>query len=341
MHCLWANFLFPRAGLLVFFRAGKTRGKCVLSVMSYCSSKDGALDFRGLTLLVFLLSGYSTAEVADLVGLKATQVRHYVRRDLLQPLRGVRGEFLFSFQDVVMLRSAKELLDAHIPPRRTNRILLGLKRRSTDSSRPLSALRLEIEGAGRQSQRVLLREDNVSWDVESGQGSLAFADGRVIAANDAEKVTPLGQPGLVSVRELDQLSSDDWYNLALDLEEVDPQRAPEAYRRALEENPRNTDAEVNLGRLYQLRGNQKLARKHYKAALLIAPDHPLANYNMGTIFDELDQFDTAVEFYLRAVSIPDAHYNLARLYEVRGNELASLRHMREYRRLIDSDHSER
>lgn len=307
-------------------------------VLLYCSLTSGGLDFRLLRLQAFPLSGYSTAEVADLVGLKATQVRHYVRRDLLQPLRGVRGEFRFSFQDVVMLRSAKELLDARIPARRTNRILLDLKQRSSGSSRPLSALRLQIDGEGK---RVLVREDNVSWDVESGQGSLAFAESPVVAANDTNNVTPLGQPGLVSVRELDQLSSDDWYNLALDLEEVDPQRAPEAYRRALEANPRNADAEVNLGRLYQLRGNQKLARKHYKAALSIAPDHPLANYNMGTIFDELDQFDTAVEFYLKAGSIPDAHYNLARLYEVRGDELAGLRHMREYRRLIDSDHGER
>jgi len=268
-------------------------------------------------------------------------VRHYVRRDLLQPLRGLRGEFRFSFQDVVMLRSAKEMLDASIPARRTNRILLELKQRSSGSSRPLSAVRLQIEGNGHHAKRVLVREDNVSWDVETGQGSLGFAEPVSVAVPDDEKVTPLGQPGLVSVRELDQLSSDDWYNLALDLEEVDPQRAPEAYRKALEVNPRNADAEVNLGRLYQLRGNQKLARKHYKAALSIAPNHPLANYNMGTIFDELDQFDTAVEFYQRAVSIPDAHYNLARLYEVRGDELASLRHMREYRRLIDSEHSER
>ena len=275
------------------------------------------------------------------MGLKATQVRHYVRRDLLEPLRGTRGEYRFSFQDVVMLRSAKELLDASIPARRTNKILLGLKQRSSHSSRPLSAVRLEVEDDGHQSKRVLMREDNVSWDVESGQGSLGFAESPRSGPVDDQNVTPLGQPGLVSVRELDRLSSDDWYNLALDLEEVDPQRAPEAYRKAIEVNPRNADAKVNLGRLYQLRGNQKLARKHYKAALLITPDHPLANYNMGTIFDELDQFETAVEFYLRAGTIPDAHYNLARLYEVRGDELASLRHMREYRRLIDSDHDER
>ena len=34
----------------------------------------------------------------------------------------------------------------------------------------------------------------------------------------------------------DALDSDAWYNLGLDLEEIDPERAPEAYERAIELN---------------------------------------------------------------------------------------------------------
>lgn len=315
---------------------------------------------------------YSTTEVADIVGLKATQVRHYVRRDLLSPLRGRRGEFRFTFQDVVMLRSAKELLDADVPVRRANRVLLDLKARNSAAgkeSRPLSSLRVQAEGT-----RVVVQEGNVSWDAESGQGTLPFladdqavtpntpamdkvaklsvlhsqvstgsqqpsADNIVGATDRSPDVADLGgaEGDLITVAELNDLSSDDWYNLALDLEEADPDKAPQAYRRALAINPDNTDAQVNLGRLCQLRGNLKQARRHYKLALESAPAHQLANYNMGTIYDELDEFETARDFYLRATEIPDAHYNLARLFEVRGDELAALRHMREYRRLLDTD----
>jgi len=150
-----------------------------------------------------------------------------------------------------------------------------------------------------------------------------------------------GSEPIIVVPEAGELTSDDWYNLALDLEEAEPDKAPQAYLRALELNPKNTDAQVNLGRLCQLRGNLKQARRHYKLALEIAPDHQLANYNMGTIYDELDEFDTAREFYIRASDIPDAHYNLARLFEVRGDELAALRHMRAYRRLLEADISGR
>lgn len=275
------------------------------------------------------------------MGLKPAQVRHYVRRDLLAPRRGERGEYQFSFQDVVMLRSAKELLDARVSVRRTNRVLLELKQRAEESgqgARPLSSLKVEAVGT-----RVMIREGLSCWDAESGQGSLPFDDepAQAAVAEVAALADRSANPTIATVKELGEFTSDDWYNLALDLEESEPERAPEAYRRALELDPQNADAEVNLGRLCQLRGNLKQARRHYQAALDIDSQHELANYNLGTIFDELDQFETALTYYRKAPSIPDAHYNLARLFEVRGNELAALRHMREYRRLLERELQDR
>ena len=398
--------------------------------MAGSSSLNNSLS---TTSLVDSVGQYSTSEVAELVGLKATQVRHYVRRDLLSPLRGRRGEYRFTFQDVVMLRSAKDLLDAQVPVRRANRVLLDLKARNAQASRPLSSLRVQAEGT-----RVVVQEGNKAWDAESGQGTLPFllddsdtsnqSDGSekvaTLSVFGTDATTDLGYGGpeydslqsssfdlrgdlggdlgdhgddgrsgssdlerrvtakrlletlkssglggaddqspanvragatksdstasdnstdgdLISVPEVSHLSSDDWYNLALDLEEADPDKAPAAYRQALAINPHNTDAQVNLGRLCQLKGDLKQARRHYKLALSHAPDHQLANYNMGTIYDELDEFDTARNYYGRACDIPDAHYNLARLFEVRGDELAALRHMREYRRLLEVDISGR
>ena len=115
-----------------------------------------------------------------------------------------------------------------------------------------------------------------------------------------------------------ELDSDDWYNLGLDLEDADPERAPEAYLRAVALDPNNADAHVNLGRLYQLKGHLKPARRCYRKALECVPDHQLALYNLGTLFDELDELDTAAEYYRQALRIPDAHYNLARICEIRG-----------------------
>ena len=272
-----------------------------------------------------IVSGYTTREVADLIGLSADQIRHYARRGLVTPHRGQRDEYRFSFQDVVLLRTAKGLLDADVSVRKAFAVLLKLQRELA-SVQSLSAVRIFADGSN-----VVVRDDDNVWNVETGQAHFDFSV-RELAGD----VAVIAERNLVQAKEVDDLDSDDWYNLGLDLEEVDPTKAPDAYNRAIALNPRNADAHVNLGRLYQLKGDLKRAKRHYQLALAAVPSHQLAQYNMGTVFDELDEIDTAVEFYRRAPGIADAHYNLARIYEIRGDELASMRHMRQYRSLVDA-----
>ena len=272
------------------------------------------------------MGGYSTREVSDLIGMKPAQVRHYVRRELLDPGRGDRGEYRFNFQDVVLLRTAKGLLDANVSARKAYRILLKLQSELTHVE-SLASVRIFADGSN-----VVVRDDNQLWEVESGQAQLDFS-----VAELAGNVASLANRNLLVAREGDELDSDEWYNLGLDLEEVDPARAPEAYQRAIELNPGNADAHVNLGRLLQLKGNLKQAKRHYEQALKAVANHQLAYYNLGTVFDELDQMEQAAEYYRRAPSVPDAHFNLARIFELRGDELAAQRHMRSYRQLLDSD----
>ena len=270
------------------------------------------------------MGGYTTREVSDLIGLKPDQVRHYVRRSLLQPARGDRGEYRFTFQDVVLLRSAKGLLDADVSSRKAYRVLLKLQS-ELSQVKSLAAVRIFADG-----NNVMVREDNQVWDVETGQGHLDFAVREL-----ADNVATLAQRNLIVLRESDGLDSDEWYNLGLDLEEVDPDRAPDAYTRAIELNPKNADAHVNLGRLMQLKGNLKFAKRHYELALAAVSNHQLAFYNLGTVYDELDDMEKAAEYYRRAPGVPDAHFNLSRIYQMRGDEVSALRHMRQYRELLD------
>ena len=272
------------------------------------------------------MSGYATRDVSDLIGLKPDQVRHYVRRGLLAPDRGRRGEFRFSFQDVVLLRTAKGLLDARVSVRRTNRVLLKLKD-ELNNVRTLSSMRIFADG-----NNVVVREEDSLWNAESGQGQLDFA-----VRDLAGDIASLAERNLIEAEELDGLDSDDWYNLGLDLEDVDPKRAPEAYLKAIAIDPENADAHVNLGRLQQLRGDLKRAKQHYQRALSYVPTHQLALYNLGTLFDELEELETALNYYNQAQAIPDAHYNLARIFEIRGDELAALRHIRRYQQLLEVD----
>lgn len=271
------------------------------------------------------MGGYTTREVADLIGLTPDQVRHYVKRGIIKPARGGRDEYRFSFQDVVLLRTAKGLLDGEVSVRKTFAVLVKLER-ELEEVQSLSSVRIFADG-----NNVVVRDEEAVWNVESGQGHLDFAVRELLG-----DIASLAQHNPFDASELDDLDSDDWYNLGLDLEEVDPSKAPEAYARSIAINARNADAHVNLGRLYQLKGDLKRAKRHYQLALAASPSHQLASYNMGTVFDEIDEIETAVDYYRRAPAVPDAHYNLARIFELRGDELSSLRHLRQYRQLLDS-----
>lgn len=130
------------------------------------------------------------------------------------------------------------------------------------------------------------------------------------------------------------MSSDEWYNLALDLEEANAtEEAMHFYQKAIIADVDNQamDAHVNLGRLYQLEGNKLLAESHYESALLVSPDHQLALYNMGTLLDEEEKYDEAMEHYMKATTVKDAYYNMSRICESRGDEFSAHRYMRIYR----------
>lgn len=287
--------------------------------------------------------GHTTQEVADLLGFSVSQVRQFVRRGLVQPARGERGGYRFSFRDVVLLRMAKRLVDDNVPARRALATLAKLK--DAPGGRPLASMRLLSQG-----DQVVLRDAAALWSVDSGQGHLDFdapsgasrgaTQGR--AADALREHADIGQVANLAERRYlppgrtpADLGADEWYDWGVQLEELDPPRAPGAYARAIALDAEHADAHVNLGRLFQLKGDLRRAKQHYQRAIAASPGHELANYNMGTVFDELEETDTAANYYRHAPNVPDAHYNLARIFELRGDEVSSLRHLRKYRQLLD------
>ena len=273
--------------------------------------------------------GYRTQEVAELIGLTPRRVRHFVDRGLIDPRRGQGGEYRFSFRDMVLLRTAKRLFDANVSSRRALAALAKVKASFGGMDDALSAMRIVADG-----NTVLVRDAGKLWEVETRQGRFPFSLQPL--AGEVHELKPRPKQPAAD-RDADELieerNSDDWYNVALDREEADPLLAPAAYRRALALNPKNADAHVNLGRLCQVQGDLKSAKRHYQLALKAKPEHQLAIYNLGTVFDELDEYGVALRYYRQAPSIPDAHYNQARIFDLLGDQVASARHMRRYRTL--------
>ena len=118
--------------------------------------------------------------MARLLGLTPRQVRSLARGGFLRPGRGPRNTYRFSFQDLVLLRAAKSLDEARIPPRRVRRALRELAR-SLPRGRQLSDVHLLADG-----ERVVVRDHERLWQPESGQ--LLF---------DRPQLVPVGVPDLV------------------------------------------------------------------------------------------------------------------------------------------------
>jgi len=264
--------------------------------------------------------GYTTKDVVRILGMTAAQVRTFA------PRRRTRGELRFTFQDLVVLRTAKGLAAARIPTTRIRRALQKL-RADLPQGRSLAELRIVAEG-----ERILVSDGEATWSPESGQTQLDFAVSELVT-----RAAPVARRAAKLVRQsADDLSAADWYELGLEMEAVDPEEARDAYRRALELDAHHADAHVNLGRLLQEDDRAAEAERHYRQALAADPGHATAAFNLGIALEDLRRPADAIDAYRRALAadprLADAHYNLARLYEKQGKKAAALRHWSAYRR---------
>lgn len=276
------------------------------------------------------MTGYTTEEVARLLGLSPAQIRSYTRSGFLSPARSARGELRFSFQDLVLLKAAKGLMAARVPAVKVRGSLRRLKQQ-LPRGRALSELRITAEG-----HRVVARDGAVAWNPESGQLVLDFN-----VASLAQRAAPLARRQAAAARRVeDEFEADDWFALGLELEVSEPDEARDAYRRALELDPHHADAHVNLGRLLVESDRAEEAETHFRAVVADHPDHATAWFNLGIALEDRRRPNDAVKAYEQAIAadrrLADAHFNLARLYEQAGKRAAALRHLSKYRLLTET-----
>jgi len=270
------------------------------------------------------MKGYSTREVEELLAMPAETIRILARAGILDPERDIYNHYRFSFQDIIILRTAKEMLDAGVTKARINHALFHLKQ-TLPSNRPLTALRISGDGGA-----VVVHENEQIYEPESGQVHFNFS-----IAELAGNVAPLARKAAKDAEADDELTSDDWFDLGVDLEAVSPDDAPAAYMRALALDSEHSDAHVNLGRLLQESSQFEAAEDHYHKALSSDPENVLAAFNLGTLMEDLGRVEEAIDAYKRACDFADAHFNLSRLFELIGNHKDALKHLRTYRTLID------
>jgi tetratricopeptide (TPR) repeat protein len=273
--------------------------------------------------------GYSTRDVAAMLGLSPAQVRSYVQAGFLSPPRGARGELRFTFQDLILLRTAKGLMAARVPSRRVRQALARLKNQ-LPSGRPLTAVRILADG-----RRVIARDGREVWNPESGQALLDFEVGDL-----AREAAPFARRAAEAARDHEaELGAEDWYELGCELEATAPEEAMDAYRRALGLDPVHADAHLNLGRLYHERGELRKAEEHYHQALAARPGDATAAFDLGVALEDLGRLPEAIGAYEAALAADpeyaDAHFNLAGVYEQLDQRGEALRHLKTYKSLTE------
>jgi tetratricopeptide (TPR) repeat protein len=269
-------------------------------------------------------TGYTTREVAEVLGLDASRIRTFA--PFLELERGPGREFRFSFRDIVLLRAVRDLLAAEVPPRKIRRALERL-REQLPRGRPLSAVHIAADG-----DRVIVREEGSTWEPESQQLVLDFS-----VAELAARAAPFAIRAAEELARTQDLGADGWFDLGYDLETVAPVEAAMAYRRALELDPAHVEANLNLGRLAHEQGDVTAAEMCYRRALAADPQCAVAHYNLGVALQDRHDLDGAIDAYRIVIRIDpnyaEAHYNLARIYEGLDRPAEALRHFAHYRRL--------
>jgi tetratricopeptide (TPR) repeat protein len=271
------------------------------------------------------MTSFSTDEVAKILGLPDSKIRSTARAALLAPSRGRAGRLRWTFQDVLLLKTTRGLLDARVPARRIRRMLASL-RRQLPGDRALSSVTIYADG-----RRAVAWDGTVRWQPDSGQFLFNF-EAPAVGPSTAGRIvesTPVSRPATRTAEE--------WFDLGCELEPASPDEARHAYAQALALDPALADAHVNLGRLFHHAGEAVSAETHYRAAVTQAPHDPVAHFNLAGLLEETGRKQDAVASYQQALAadpdFADAHYNLGLLLDSLGRRTAAMTHLRAARRL--------
>jgi tetratricopeptide (TPR) repeat protein len=268
------------------------------------------------------MHAYDSKDLERLFGLPPSAVRALARAGNINPVRR-KGKLHYTFQDLVVLRTASALRAAKISSQRINRTLQELR-----SALPaeVSLNRISLTALG---NRIAIRENGTLRESDSGQYALAL-----------EIVEEKGQLHVIKRQEQaattqPPTSADEIYDRALTLEEHAPAAARSGYEAALEADPNHLEARINLGRLLHADGKFAEAERIYRGTV---QREPLLTFNLAVLLEDLGREPDAIKAYRETLAMDpqfaDAHFNIARLYERAQDPQASLRHLLAYRRMI-------
>jgi tetratricopeptide (TPR) repeat protein len=274
-------------------------------------------------------AGYTFGAVAQILGLSESKLRYWSQVGFVGPSRRHAGRQVFTFQDLVTVKAAKELVERGFSTGDIRKAIDTVRVALPALDRPLDRLRVAFDG-----DALVVVDGGAAFEV-NGQRVFDFGLAE-LAAQAAPEATPLAaNPQGPVARER---TAYDWFLEALRVEVESVSEAEACYRRALDGDPGLAAAHTNLGALAYRRGDSEGARQAFEAALACDPDQPEARYNLATLLYEEGEVELAASELRRVVqAVPafaDAHYNLATALERLGSKHQAREHLETYLTLV-------
>lgn len=281
---------------------------------------------------------FTVREVARIFDLQEARLRYWAQTGFVGPSvrRGHRA--FYTFEDLLAVKMAKELLEAGLPLQRVRKNLDALRAALPQLDRPLTRLKIACDG-----DRVVVVADDVAFEPTTGQLRLQFdvasLDARIaevlelprgagqISGRGAEPTSPAAEPPPPTAYAA--------FQQGLRAEDAgDAARAEALYRRALDADASFAAAWTNLGNVLAARGARGEAREAYERALALDPEQPEARFNLANLLADVGEIDLALAECRRVTTIcpefADAHYNLALLYARVGSIPQAKSHLLRY-----------
>mgnify|MGYP001060917552 FL=1 len=275
------------------------------------------------------MGSHTLRGVQELLGLSRSAIVQLVKLGFVKPERGARRAYEFSFQDVVLLRTAHELRSASIP---TAKILRALRRLKDElpADAPLSGLRITAVG-----NDIVVRNRDSQWAADTGQLLMDFDVGVQTQRGSEAVIRPL--EAARKAVPVAHGSPDELFAQAQALEDIDIAAAKRIYAKAIATAPGFTNAYLNLGALLCESGDCDDAVRLFTKAIEHQPLEALLYFNRAVALEDLKRFGEALESYDLALQLDpelaDAHFNAGRLHDELGHQQRAIRHYSAYRRL--------
>jgi len=292
-------------------------------------------------------AAYSYGGAAKILDIAESKLRYWAQVGFVGPSGRRGGKPVFSFQDLVSVKAAKELVDRGFKAAEIRKAIEGVRAALPHLDRPLDRIRVAFDGT-----RLVVVENDTAFEpngqrvFDFGLAELAdkmgytpapaAGEARATAAPVAVPLPETPRPEKPKAVFTSSRSAYDWFVEGTRAEAAggDEARAETCYREALALDPGLAAARTNLGGLAYRAGDTATAREAFEAALALDPDQPEARFNLANLVLETGDLELAVAEFRRVLQsdpeFADAHFNLAVALERLGGRAQARAHLERY-----------